>query len=441
MSKILKEAFNSHLERELPKKDLVDQYGAIIHLLGSVIGKYILGVLGFICDYFVLFSIFFLSIRSFYGAVIIAGALAIVVQAAYGGLFFRAGITYFRGQYINSGHRAMMIISGLVAVVFLGASFWLNNQSDKIVDAFAELSFEDVDIYDRKDEFAAREEEILQQYNKDKKALEDRAATLLQDKIMYLGVNTVRERSTREANRISKIDIPELTKSKDNSLAALRDEKAQYEAEKRQQRSEAKAKQAEDIRTGKLAVIGFNFFINLARVLLMLMYAFFIAKVEQERGQTTPQKRGSNEKQKRGSTIGYRQYRPQVDTEAETVQNRVIHSEAGEPQRQEPQGRTIFFNRSSETGQVHGSTTGQSVVIDGQEYSVKMMEGVPAMPYVKSDGEVVYMTLKQAQAKKNEYQRRMRKRKDEGKAPTPNQVQKHKMWKEYESALKSIKNG
>ena len=213
MSKILKEAFNSHLERELPKRDLVDQYGAIIHLLGSVIGKYILGVLGFICDYFVLFSIFFLSIRSFYGAVIIAGALAIVVQAAYGGLFFRAGITYFRGQYVNSGHRAMMIISGLVAGVFLGASFWLNNQSDKIVDAFAELTFEDVDIYARQEEFAAREEEILQQYNKDKKALEDRAATLLQDKIMYLGVNTVRERSTKEANRISKIDIPELTKS------------------------------------------------------------------------------------------------------------------------------------------------------------------------------------------------------------------------------------
>jgi hypothetical protein len=279
---MIKHTIHTKIQAEAEKKTLADEWGGFWFVTGEIVGKILLGIVGAAADLLVLLSIFYLSTRNWGLSLMTAGILSIGIQLTMGAALMRAVKGFTRKDYERKGFKPMIFLAFIIFLVMLSLTGYLSLNTGSVVEAFTE---ETLKLEDKEAILSGQDGAIsalTAQYNSDLQALRKEAQTLDNDKIMWQGKWTVRERSSRQAAKIRGEKIPALQAAYQSNLDRLQTEKSTLrqeineENQRRTENHEAKVEKTSSI------AIGFNLIFNLVRCFILAGFMVFLVNAGNE---------------------------------------------------------------------------------------------------------------------------------------------------------------
>jgi len=435
-----KELISEKVIKESQKQTLVDQFGPSMFWIWEVIGKVLLGVLGALADAVVFFSILYLAFRHLVGCAVAAIVVCVIIHAVFGYSGYKALFNYFSGNYRKNGFGPMIMLNlALVGIVFASTIYFSLN-TDKVAVAVAEEAFQVEDV-NQKDGYY--EDEITKEriaYNEQRAELMAEYNRLVNDKIMSGGRLVTRWSSDKAAKKIINQTLPALRADYENNVDQLRAEKQRAQDQIAGKNQDTNTEKAQKVAVAKTAVVGYNLGINFLRLLILAMYSYFmaraVAETTQEQRQPTPQaEQPQQPRQLADNNQGQRERQPTAPQKPKIA--------AKAP------SRKVFFNRSSDTGQVGVSdiSDGEKKQLAGEaekmlsDYRDKIVviNGEPTLPYVGSDDVVKDYTYRDAQKMKNAYKSKINKKRNAGEEPTQSQLINYEFFAKMENELKELR--
>ena len=458
-----KSTIEKRIEHENGKKTLLDMYGGVMFWLWEVVGKWILGILGAVADSAVIFSILFLSFKHFTGCLIAAIVAATVMQVVFGVSGLPMLISYFRKDYTKDGFKAMMSFNLIIIIFIFGGTIYLTFNTDKTAVAVADKVFQEEDIHAKDNYYDDKIAKLEAAFQNEKDQLLATYTDLKNDKVMWKGRLTTREMSSRSADQIMNITLPEKEAQHRKAVKDLKQEKSDYQKEAKGRNLSIKNDKERKLATAKTTVVGFNLAINLLRAIFLAAFAYFVVHANREvkqRGDNAQQQQKDNTWDNSTNNASFMRQQHRSNNTVNPVDNRLtgeqqFENNTNEQQEQQHSGQQAekysnkhFFNKDRTTGEVlsnNGQDNSKSVAQTtvnhrGNSYDVTIINGEPTLPYVGRNGEVKQLTLDKINKLKNVYKGRIEKRKKGGKGPTATQASNFQMFSEMESTLKKIKN-
>jgi len=285
MKSIVQTNIERRVKAESEKSTLIDSYGNIIGWM-KVLADWLLAPAGAILDGLVLFGIFFLAVKVLPLAVILAAIAAIAIQFFYGKPASHAAATVFTGRYQKEGEQKLMWGMWGLTLFGLSASLALSFQSDKLVEAVGEQYYQQ----ETDEQVQARYDTLLQQaqqqHNTDVATLQQRINTLQQDKIMWKGQLTTRERSSRKAAALSE-ELTTLQQAYNTRVAQVEEQRNNSLQQLQQRNNRTATLFASRIDEGGATLKGINIAFNLARFCIIVLFMYFVAKAAEEQAPAT----------------------------------------------------------------------------------------------------------------------------------------------------------
>lgn len=280
MKSIVQTNVERRVKEEAQKKTLIDSYGSIIGWM-KVLADWILAPAGAIMDGLVLFGIFYLAVKNIPLSVALAAVAAVAIQFLYGKPAAVAASTAFSGRYQNDGEQKLMWAFWVVTFIALGGSLFLSFHSDKLVEAVGERIYIQQDDTEIQQRYDTKLQQLQQLQQQQQQALQDEIATLSNDKIMWKGQLTTRERSSRAAARLRQ-QLPELQQQQQQALQQLEQQRQQALQQLSNKNEATAAKFAIRVDEGGATLKGINIAFNLVRLAIILIFMYFTARAAEE---------------------------------------------------------------------------------------------------------------------------------------------------------------
>ena len=284
MKSIIQSNIERRVQAEAEKKTLIDTYGNLIGWM-KVLADWLLAPAGAILDGLVMFGIFFLSVKNMPLAIVLAAISAIVIQVLYGMPASHAASTAFTGRYQKEGEQKLMWGMWLLTIVGLGCSLVLSLRSDRLVIAVAEQHYQEEADTSIQARYDALLQQAQQQHNTDVATLQQRINTLQQDKIMWKGQLTTRERSSRKATALSE-ELTTLQQAYNTRIAQIEQQRDNSLQQLQRRNNNVQQLFATRVEDGGRTLKGINVAFNVVRLCIILLFMYFVAKAAEE--VTTP---------------------------------------------------------------------------------------------------------------------------------------------------------
>lgn len=364
---------------EAEKQTLVDTYGDLIGWM-KVLADWLLAPAGAILDGLVLFGIFYLSVKNMPLAIALAVMAAITIQFLYGKPIARAASTVFSGRYDKAGEQGLMWGMWIVSIVGLSVSLYLSFRSDRLVIAVAEQHYQQEDDTAVQDRYDNKLQQLQQQYNTDVAALNERIAALQNDKIMWKGELTTRERSSRKASALSE-ELATLQHTYNSRVAQIEEQRGQSLQQLQQQNNNTATLFATRVEDGGKTLKGINISFNLIRAVIIVLFMYFVAKAAEEANTSTtattpvattvaaPQHHHNNTRQQHFAPAATQEPERTVVKPFSTVLPKMQAPVATPPQQPATPVATTVAAVSTTTPQQSGNT-----------YNVTVVDGEPTLP-------------------------------------------------------------
>jgi len=280
MKSLIQSNIERRIQAEAGKKTLADSYGNIIGWM-KVLADWLLAPAGAILDGLVLFGIFYLAVKNIPLAIAMAASAAIAIQFLYGMPAANAAATAFTGRYQKEGEQKLMWGMWLLTIVGLGCSLALSFRSGRLVEAVAEQHYQqeaDTSIQARYDILL---QQAQQQHNSDVATLQQQINSLRQDKIMWNGQLTTRERSSRKAAALSE-EITTLQQAYNSRIAQIEEQRNNSLQQLQQRNNNTATLFTMRVDDGGRTLKGINVAFNVVRLCIILLFMYFVAKAAEE---------------------------------------------------------------------------------------------------------------------------------------------------------------
>lgn len=384
MKSIVQTNIERRVKEEAKKKSLIDTYGNIIGWM-KVLADWLLAPAGAILDGLVLFGIFYLAVKNIPLSVLLAAVAAIAIQFLYGKPAAVAASTAFSGRYQNDGEQKLMWSFWVITFVALGGSLFLSFHSDKLVEAVGEQIYiqeDDTEIQQRYDNKLQQLQQLQQQQQQ---ALQDEIATLSNDKIMWKGQLTTRERSSRAASKLRQ-QLPELQQQHQEQIQQLEQQRQQALQLLLERNGATAEKFAIRVDEGGATLKGINIVFNLVRLAIILIFMYFTTHAAEELQQaTTPVATTVGTVSTTTATpVVQQRMAPAATTTTEPERTVVkpfstVLPNAKESYRPEP-SRPLGPPPAVAPATPVATTVGGSNTTGGNTYNVTVVDGAPTLP-------------------------------------------------------------
>lgn len=387
MASLMNSNLRDRVNREKSNKDLVDEYGTFWTVVAQIVGNYIFGILGAAADILVLFSIFYVATRNAVAATVAAVLLGVAIQLIYGFSLFKAAKNYFRGDYEKPGFKPMLYLTATLSILMLCATAFLSTKTDKLVFVAAEQNFELQDesgvnaYYDSLATVAAT------LYTQDRDALTVEANRLNSDKIMWKGKWTTRERSSRQAAKITGEELPALRQSYENEKALIEERRNADLLAVRSGNTAKTERFEQDVIMGGNTSIGFNLAINLLRGIIIIWFANFIVNAGKNEKESTPATSGNSVANRVAAGIG--------NVFSTSATQPATASAPSQPEEPDEYKRTVVQGFQQRRNSVANRVAEDSPTVakaSGNGNEITIIDGKPTYPYRKQNGDIKHMT-------------------------------------------------
>lgn len=278
-----KDYIKKEIEKEKKDTNLLDEYGVFWFYAGVVVAG-VLGIIGFIFDFAVVFGIIKISFKSSLIAVIIAVIIAAIVQFGISSPVILSVRGLKKKTYEKKGYRPMIVLTGLFAFVCLCVTIALSLKTEKLVEVFAQSSYKSEIEKETplKLTFSEMRKRERDNYEKDKRDLLNSISGLRNDRIMWKGKLTTRESSSKEARKKEKKELPALTSRFNASIDSLKSAELTELTLLRNRNANRQTVYTQNVLTGKRFTMGANVFFNLLRVLLIIGFVSYLINASKE---------------------------------------------------------------------------------------------------------------------------------------------------------------
>lgn len=376
MKSIVQTNVERRVQQEADKHTLIDSYGNIIGWM-KVLADWLLTPAGAILDGLVLFGIFFLAVKQLELAIILAAIAAVAIQFFYGKPAAHAAATVFTGRYQKDGEQKLMWGMWGLTLFGLSASLALSFQSDKLVEAVGEQYYQEESDAATQARYDTLLQQAQAQYNSDVATLQQRINTLQQDKIMWKGTLTTRERSSRKAAALSE-ELTTLQHAYNSRVAQIEQQRNNSLQHLQQRNNRTATLFATRIDEGGATLKGINIAFNLARFFIIVLFMYFVAKAAEEQQPATVTTPVATTVAASNNNTTTARIAPNL-ARAATV--------APEPERTRVQPfQKVMPKMDATTAQQHPATPVATTVVadsatpSGNTYNVTVVDGEPTLP-------------------------------------------------------------
>ena len=383
MKSIIQSNIERRVQAEAEKKTLIDTYGNLIGWM-KVLADWLLAPAGAILDGLVLFGIFFLSVKNMPLAIVLAAISAIVIQVLYGMPASHAASTAFTGRYQKEGEQKLMWGMWLLTIVGLGCSLVLSLRSDRLVIAVAEQHYQEEADTSIQARYDALLQQAQQQHNTDVATLQQRINTLQQDKIMWKGQLTTRERSSRKATALSE-ELTTLQQAYNTRIAQIEQQRDNSLQQLQRRNNNVQQLFATRVEDGGRTLKGINVAFNVVRLCIILLFMYFVAKAAEEvTTAPTPVATTVVASQQPHHNTPQQHFAPAAKQEPERpvikpFQGLPVMQEQYNPRPARPIG-TDNNTQQQPTTPVATTVVADSATPAGNTYNVTVVDGEPTLP-------------------------------------------------------------
>jgi hypothetical protein len=376
MKSIVQTNVERRVRAEAEKTTLIDTYGPLIGWM-KVLADWLLAPAGAVLDGLVLFGIFYLAVKSILLSAILAAIAAIAIQFLYGWPASVAASTAFSGRYEKQGEQGLMWFMGGITIIALGFSLFLSFRSDRLVEAVGEHIYIQEDDGETQQRYDKLLEAAQQQHNTDIAAVNERIAALQNDKIMWKGQVTTRERSSRKAANLSN-ELTTLSNTYNTRVQQIEEQRQQALQQLQHNNSNTAELFAARVEDGGATLKGVNISFNVVRLAIILVFMYFTSAAATElQHAPTPV----------ATTVGayntttQHQRRPAPMATATTAQPEPERTRVQPFQRSMPKMQTAPQQQPLQhTPTPVATTVGAYNTTPGNTYNVTVVDGAPTLP-------------------------------------------------------------
>lgn len=288
IGKQLQKMVDRRIEKETQKDQFKNDYGPFWMFFGSILGVWVLGIVGGIFDGWTIYSLNMNASGDFWYSLFIAASIGVIVQIGYGSPVAKATKVFHNRTHKEGKYRRALITMLLLAICSFSVSILFSVRADAIAENMSK-HFLDSKVKDAApvmayyDSLVAAEKLLLAE---SEMLIEKQVSVLRSDKIYDepTGKKVTRWANLKPINKLLTEDMPAVRNLHQSNINMYLNERAEKLAAIDSTNIQTSLDNSIKLAKSGSTLVGANVIINLFRLILIVGFAVFLEDAKEKVG-------------------------------------------------------------------------------------------------------------------------------------------------------------